>query len=117
MLEYERHSLQGKWVYTYRCARCSQPMNLNRAVTRGLPYCSECKKIVSKEKQRAKYAKYRETRRKGEFSYRTREELDFGMIGALYKAHRTIEWIAYDQVTKPEIVVEILKELRARGRL
>ncbi len=104
----------GRYVYFYKCAKCGDELKIKRQICKGLPMCYKCKRKVINEKRKKKL---KENPRLKGFRFREINEIDFGMVGALYKAHRTIKWIADDQVTTEETIKEILRRLHAEGTI
>lgn len=104
----------GKWHYVYACDKCGKPVEKKHKI-QDIHYalCPECQRDYRNSTRREKYKETGEYDRG--FHIRTLEELDLGTIYALYRARRTIKWIADDQMTDEETVKAALDKIFNKG--
>ena len=100
----------GRKVIVYKCDKCGVHVTRLAHVNKGLVMCKRCKRIMSFRKRAEMKAK--DPYWNGHYRMREYAELDRGKVWALYRAGRSIKWIADDMQAVPADVERMVNELR-----
>lgn len=120
ILSEERNEYGYLESVTYRCDGCHNPVERMRYVHIGMVLCPACRRKMTYRKRREKIERMREQDpdyQVQHFRLHEYEELDRGTVFALYRAGRSIKWIADDQRAKVEDVERMVKEIFGAERI
>lgn len=116
----EERLKNGKRRIIYRCDRCREPAEeRQKYATKGLVFCKHCQRqlIYIRRRERERQLKEQDPNwHRQHYRMREYEDLDRGTVFALYRAGRSVKWIADDQQAKIDAVERMVKEIFGKER-